>query len=326
MPLFDYVGLGNLQGFVDFVTAQDSNIKFNLNGMYWTGSNWSASDDSYSEMSNSTDINDNIQTLPISDSLLIKLRTTSNNNSSEFINSLAINYLGQEFDKTNPEIIELAGVTTDALAPFNLAGDIFVADITEPANTDVRFLLNFRGELKWFDGVDWVVSSGNILETNTAEEINNNYSSLDLSDGGALKVRSYLVSSDGLSTPILRTITFGYSFSIIIPKPDECQVYGSVVDSCSEGVEGAEVCFYPEKPFFSGPNFVSKICCTKTDVNGQFDIPVVETETINKNMNCRITYVDKKYGSPITKEYRGLTIPNTPLRSLDQIIIDSGAT
>lgn len=317
-PDFIYSGLGSIQQFISFASTLSSNIRFSLNDYYWNGSAWVVGTNIYSEMSDVSDISSEILTFPVSNTITIRARTTSQNNIPEFISNLDLGYTGQVFPIDNPSIKEIGTVTTNELVSFS-------ATTNEPAGSEIRYVISVSGQDKYWDGLAWSDSDGTFLQTSTVQEINDNAASLDLDGGFDVTPTPYL-NSDGVANPSITCIDFQYNFYVEPAQPDICMVFGYTTNLSGVVIPNAEICFTPSLVYPKANSSVYKVIlsdvCVISDADGWFKIPLIETETTMQTVDCRIKYINSK-GKPIEIIQKNLTIPNKTTESFNTIVASS---
>ena len=313
-PLFTYSGVGNITSFNSLTTTETGVVRHSMNGFYWNGSAWVASDNSYAQMNSTATINSNISSLPNSNTLQVRSRFSAQSTLKEDLDNFSVQFDGQIYPTSNPKITPNSLTLVDGLSSFAVT-------TSEPAGTAVQFTLSFQGQEKWWNGSAWVNSNGTFAESSTSTDINTNIGSLDLSSGGTFKPVAYL-NSDGTDLCSITQIIYDYSFYIAPTAPNECIVYGWVYDVAGDAVQNATVNFRVVTPFFYGENLIARSATATTDVLGYFELSLVETETLAETMKCVITYVDNSVTK--TKTYSNLVIPNKASESFAQITIDAG--
>jgi len=107
VPQFVYTDLGDIDGFTSFSTTESGNIKIVFNGEYWNGSAWVASDDSYAQANTAADINTNISTVDVSETIDLKIIWEAQN-SANSIDILAIGYTSTA-DEEAPSLTTVFG-------------------------------------------------------------------------------------------------------------------------------------------------------------------------------------------------------------------------
>lgn len=76
----------------------------------------------------------------------------------------------------------------------------------------VRYIMTVDGQGKYWDGAAWSNSNGSYLQANVADDIQANSSTIT-SNRARIKVKSFLHSSTGLTTPYLSNLNISYNFT-----------------------------------------------------------------------------------------------------------------
>jgi hypothetical protein len=206
LPNFSYSGIGSIQDYTAFATTQTGAIRLNVNGQYWDGGAWVASDDSYAQMNSPSDINANIGSLTESDTVSIKLRTQDSATIQD-IDDLTVTYTGQIYPTDNPTVVvDSAIVGTVSIGAWNS----FTETITAGGSDSVKYTLSDDNGVtyKYWNGAAWVTSSG-FAQSNTGTEVDTNIGSFPLVTAG-MKIQIFLHSDDGSSTPAIDTLVVNY--------------------------------------------------------------------------------------------------------------------
>ena len=211
LPEFIYNGPGYIVSLDNFYAADFDEIHYTVEGKYWNGSSWVTSNHSYSQSNDYSEINEHISSLTLDeqDSITIKA-IFPNSNDQGLLNYIIIGYTKQAYIIDNPSIEIKESLTgTVSVSSWNS----FIATITALGNDKVTFVLSDDNGNTWkyWDGNEWALSSG-YLQSNTYSEINANLSSFPTSNG--LKVKIYLHSDDGDSTPTISLLTINYNDNI----------------------------------------------------------------------------------------------------------------
>lgn len=309
LPTFTYAGLGSIQQFTNYVTSPASAIRMNINGEYWTGAAWAASDDSYAQMNDPATILANIGALTIADTVIIKMRTTDSS-TQQGINSLDLTYTGQIYPTDNPTISVVTGIYSDKIYAWS------EDSVSKPVGTELKYILPKAPSLYW-DAAAWVASNDTYTQSNTVSELLINLATLDISAGNLVKFSVFL-NSDGTATPEIAQLTLEYDLFPIIPLPFNTVIFGQVINMAPEQLEGAVITVNSYKPFLHGNNAVVFPVSTTTDATGNFELDCVETETVAIETYVEIVY---RTASGITKAiYDNVIIPNTDIVSLETLL------
>lgn len=276
LPVFSYSGVGVLQAFTNLTNASEANSpRYILNGKYWSGSAWVASSGSYAEASSKANVVANIATLPASDTLLVQIATATNASLPMSINGpLAVTYTGQHYGTGT--LLSNSGILAQTILTFS-------AVLAASGLDSVTFALQVNGQLKYHNGTSWVDSNGALAQSNTASQINA-YCEALLSVNSTVKIYAVLTSNNGLTTPSLTSMTFGYDFGQIPPAaPITTVVYGFLNDITGNPVANALVTFtlvnVVQNAYMETTSRVligSSVVAT-TDANGYFEQAVLAT-------------------------------------------------
>ncbi|MEE9458264.1 MAG: hypothetical protein V3V84_00710 [Candidatus Bathyarchaeia archaeon] len=309
LPSFSYSGLGAIQSYDGFSSTQVGGIRFNVNGMYYTGSVWAASDDSYAQMNDPSTINVNISSLTAADTVDLKMRTVTNH-SQEYADDLDVTYTGEHYPTDNPTIEINAGVSADDIHVWD------ETDVTTPAGTTLKYVLP-RAPALWWSGAAWVSSDETYAESNTQTEISPNLATLDISAGNTVQFLAFL-NSDGTDTPIVHILRMEYDFFSIIGLPDHTTVFGQIIDMGQNVLPGSTITVQSVTPFMHGNNSVMIDTSTTSDGNGVFELDVIETESVGQFVSVTIEHVV----GPVTTTvvYDNIIIPNVITVSLETLL------
>jgi hypothetical protein len=309
LPEFVYSGLGTIQSFDNFTTFQTGLIRMNINGEYWTGSAWASSDDSYAQMNDPATIIANISSLAASDSVIVKMRT-QNSATQLSITFLSIGYTGQIYPLDNPTIEIKVGVIADAIYAWE------ETIVTKPANTELKHIIPRSPALYW-NALAWISSDSTFAQANTAVEIDTNVGTLDISSGNMLRFLTFL-NSDGTDTPIVRQLTLEFDFYDDSPLPAHTILYGQSVSMEPALLEGTTIKVNSYNQFMHGNNIVMIAVSTETNANGDFEMKVVETETVNINTFVQMEHTIGTETSIVI--YDNVIIPNVESVSLETLL------
>ena len=209
LPTMTYSDAGDIQAFTNITSTEANTPRYIVNDQYYSGG-WTASSDSWATASPLADILTNIATLPAADTVVIKA-VTNGGISQMSVSDLTLTYTGQIYPTTNPTIdidaAIVATVTTEAVAAWTS----FTETTTETGADLVRYTLSSDDGTtqQYWDGGAWATSSG-YAQSNTGADINTNITSFDMVPAG-LKIRIYLHSDDGTTTPSIGNLVTGYN-------------------------------------------------------------------------------------------------------------------
>lgn len=228
LPAFNYAGIGDIISF-DSATITDSNTPhYLLNGRYWNGSAWVVSNLSYAQSNTAAQVIANITSFPISDMVSVKVITQASDATVMSCDLLTLTYTGQMYPLTNPTIINNSGVQSDDLVSF-------LSTFSASGSDAIQFTINVSGIDKYWNGAAWATSNGTYAQSNSYADIIANIATLNISQGYTVKVKAFLHSADGTTTPQLTNVVLTYDFFTPSPTdPNRCVGYAFLNDLIGE--------------------------------------------------------------------------------------------
>lgn len=228
LPAFNYTG-----GIGTFLTAQSlSTVQTGLPGyqikigtgsfLYWDGLAWAASDGTYSQSTDLVTFNTNISALDVNgeSSVIVRIVFASDNNQATVDNLIFEVNQDILYPITNPTI-----ETNDAISANELLSFI---DIKIVGGSDqIRYILSKGSVWYYWNGLAWVVSDESFAQSSTQSDINANITSFFASDNALVKIRAFLSSNDGTTTPELDNIQIVFSEQ---PTFTESTITGNIYD------------------------------------------------------------------------------------------------
>ncbi len=308
LPTFAYAGPGAVQAYTSFAATVAGATRFILNGRYWNGSAWVASDGTYAEAATYAAAVANIAMVPATSSLVARV-VFPDGNTQGSIDVLTLTYTGQIYPTDDPPIIHASAIAADDLLGF-------AATLSASGSDGVKFQIAVDGVNKWWNGAAWETSDGTYAQANTPADIETNKGDLDISDGVLVRVRAVLHSATGATTPTLTSVAVAYDFFAAVPDPPtECIVYGFACDILGELLATAPVLvvtltrqFSYNDEFIVMP-FTSEV---EADNDGRFEVSLVETESAEKTYRFNIRYTDVATNKVKTLKLGNAQVPNSP--------------
>lgn len=276
LPPFHYTGLGSAVKFWYLGgTINSGQPHFIVMGKYWNDADdeWQDSDGTYEQASPIQDLIDNRLDYPEFEETDIEIKmlfpeTNDLCSVSEFLMEL----FGQIYD-TTPQSAEVgSGIGTDSITLFTETSSISGDD-------GIRYQLRVNGTLKYWDTSAWVASDGSFAQANTVSEVNTNITSLNLVSDASVKLRAMLSSDDGTTTPTLTRNRLTYNFFAVDPgAPNECLVYGWLLDSEGNPIVNAAIEVENKVTFNSGDKMISpSIRKTTSDASGYWSMSLISS-------------------------------------------------
>lgn len=313
LPAMTHALLGTYLSYDSLATTETASPRYSIktgSGAFkYYSTAWGASDGSYSQANTKAGMNSYLPALTdASGATAVTMRVhfaASNVESS--IDDLTLSLTAQTAYPTTPTaIVNNTGVMADAVESFA------EVSATHAGSDQVLYALPLDDVDTFYDAPDWVASSG-FADTNTPSDINANAATLDISSGKTVKVKTYLKSADGSTTPEIQTLTLGYNFYNVLVKPLTTTVTGFYGDISTNPVEGAIVTFYLQRKVGqyrnAGSLIVEKSVQAVTDALGRFEIDLIRTSEygfgglytieIQKTSESLATMIVDSAGNPI---------------------------
>lgn len=319
-PDFTYTGLGEIQSIDSATSSQTGVPKYIVEGQYWNGSAWVASNGTYAQANTIAEVNTNVPTIDTSGQTALSWSVVvPSSNTQAAVSDFALTYTGQRYAATGTvepampiDVRELVGYTHSA---------------TETVNTYVRVILKINGVLKYWNGTAWVNSNGAEAQSNTVATLTTGLAALDLGSNSTIYVRWLLISNDNdNTTPYLNDATVVYEYGAIETELSVCEVYGYLKDISDSPVVGATVTFqlstglsaYTE----ADNNVVTESVSIVTDANGYFSQPLIWSSEFTTPAQYKV--VIRKGSSRVTKTLAGLdlliTVPDAALMDITDLL------
>jgi hypothetical protein len=122
----------------------------------------------------------------------------------------------------SPDVLTKSSISITTLLDF-------AANIVEPGSDSITFAIVVNGVDKYWNGSIWVDSTG-VTESNTIAQIQTGASSLVTTGIISIKIKAYLTSDDGTTTPELLDFTVSYDFVGAADEIDKTTVTGIISD------------------------------------------------------------------------------------------------
>ena len=227
---------------------------------------------------------------------------SSAKHSADYSSDLSIDASDTAYSLTNPTLL------TNTAIVGNIAS--FSVDDSVSGSDALTYVLNVDGTDKYWDGSAWSTSSG-YAQSNTEADING-YAPLLNPGNASIKVKVYLHSDDGTTTPTIDLITITYDASdSAATEPTLCFLEGYLYDH--NGPNASQLIEVRPAPGFNNSEiFVNGDWqdFATTDSTGYFGARIWENTSVGGQYEFRI-------GS---KKYK-LTVPNaTTAKWTDQTI------
>lgn len=217
LPEFAHSGVGNILTATTLVTTEAGSPRYTINrdqsGVYeyWDGAAWSTSDGTYAQANDKATFSANLATLDVDGDLYTQMKVHFTNSVTQSsVADLTLNHTGHiGYPTDNPSVITNSSFNANEISAFTSTENITGSDT-------VTHAIVYNGTDYYFDGADWVTSSG-FAQTNTQADINTNISSFAM-ERDTIALKTYLHSDTGQSTPDIDTAIFTFLESLADPS------------------------------------------------------------------------------------------------------------
>lgn len=321
LPIFTYSGPGLLRPAGAPTSTETGTPRYIVQGKYWDGAAWSNSNGSYAQSSSKADIVANIATFPTTGlSTITVILVFGDSNSLSTVDQIDFSVVGQAYDTNNPQIVPNSFTRVDGIESLTVTENVTGADAIKYI-IERRSALGGQSSYFYWDGAAWATSDQTYAQSNTANEIDTNALSLDLTNGYYIRLVALLHSEDSFSTPELVSTALTYDFNVVPSVPNRVILYGWLRDAKSNPLVGT---IYIDNviPFkHSGLVFPKSRVSKDTDANGYFefdgDDKLVETATVAKTYTIQINYTNALSEALIAE----VTIPDQDSVNISDLIL-----
>jgi len=278
LPEMEYTGVGTMISFDEFNTTESGTpryiVQIDQSGdyLYWNGSAWVVSDETYAQANSAATFEANLASLDIEGATIGQFKILfTDSNTQSYVDNLEAVLTTQQYP--------LSGtlVTTEIEAEDFTS---FTSTEVNTANTTIKYAIYVNGVLKYWSGSAWVASNGLAAQCNTLADINTNIVSI-VSVSSTIKFYMLLSTTDQQETPTIDNLIVNYNFGAVVGAPETCEVYGYYLDASGQPVENVTVSFtlvrnsgqYKE----ATSNIIAKSVSTTTDSTGYFDITLIRS-------------------------------------------------
>lgn len=295
LPEMEHTGDGSILAFDEFSTTESGSPRYTLqigrsgDYLYWNGAVWAVSNNTYAQSNDKTTFDANVGSLPVSGEKYgqFMILFTDSNIISDVDILTATMTVNNGYLTTNPSLLTNSGFRADQLLSFS-------AVESKTGLDEVKYTLLKDSVDYYWNGTAWTVSNGTYSQANTATQINTNKSSfLTEGSGKNVKIRPFLHSETGITTPSITSFTVEYDFSGELPTLITVTIWGYLRDLLTY-VEGQTIQVKPawtigDKTIIEG---VYKDIVSSTE--GYFEIDTVIEDVVP-------TYLIWKIGTKIYK-------------------------
>ena len=290
LPNFSYSLLGVIKSLEAMSVTETGNVNYTVEGMYWTGTAWAASNGTRTQSNPLATITANLATLDVDGQTVISVQVFwEAGNVKNSVDDLTLTYTGQQFAAEGTVLTNINFVANEIV--------LFEATEVKPANTDIGYIFEINGQNRWHDGTSFVNSDGTFAESLSLAEVIALLPFLPVGFNASIKILVVLVTANqDVSTPEIDNITVTYDFGALEPvAPIQSQVYGFLKDSENQPIVGATVTAVPNRPDEeykeAASRVIAKTISKVTDSEGFFSMNLIISDEFEVGGAQKMRYV-----------------------------------
>lgn len=235
LPEMEHTNPGTIINFNELSSEYSGSPKCTLeigrsgDELYWNGSSWAVSNETYSQATDTATFNSNCTLLSVDGEIYGQLNIYFDNSStvqssiSELTAALTVN---TQYPTDNPAIITKTSFKSTQLNSISSISEIEGNDL-------ITHVINIDSSDYYWDGEGVVLSSGTYAESNLIEDLSANATAF-IDTRSDVKIKSFLHSDDGTTTPELDLINILYNQALGDPVvPRLVNIEGFVYDNDS---------------------------------------------------------------------------------------------
>jgi hypothetical protein len=213
VPEMEYTGAGTLISFDAFTTTEGGSPRYTLQigqsgvYLYWNGSAWVASNDTYEQANDVATFNANVGSLSVSGEIYGQFKVIfGDTNVQSSVDQLTASLTAQIYPTNNPIFSLAEDLSADELLSIAFTETITGSDL-------IRYVVKQNSDYLYWSGTEWITSDQSYAQSNISSDVIANITELNNSEENAYNLLGFLHSSDGSTTPLLTSIIYKY-FSI----------------------------------------------------------------------------------------------------------------
>jgi hypothetical protein len=291
LPSFAYTGVGTILEVEDSEIVEIGAPRYIVAGRYWDGLQWAISNGTYAQASPSATVIENLTSLNASGATTVPVSIVfDDSNDLSSVDSIEVTVTGERYSPT--------GFVEPAQAIQVQAFDGYEETSVTDADTNVGIQVKIDGILKYHNGTAWVNSDGSLAQSNTAQEVSDNITTLILGQNSSVFFRWVLSTDVANKTPELQEAVISYDFGGIETLPTTCLVWGYVRDISGAPISGAEVKFQLKRTLTTeyseaASSIIGKPVTVLTDVNGYFEKNLIRSSEFSPEAVYTISVTKK---------------------------------
>jgi hypothetical protein len=307
-PDFIYGGIGAIASLDDAAISEAGNPRYTVEGQYWNGSAWAASNGTYLQANDSATLAANLPSLDVyGESAISWSAVFPDTNTLPSLDVFSLDYTGESLPQNGTIETNSAFITNSITA--------FSATSTIPAGTVLKFyaIVGLDTPMYW-DGSAWVVSNKTEAQTNDEATFNANINTL-VSDNVEVQLGVFLDRGALEVSPTIDQAVFTHGFGALQPAPPlKCHVFMYVIDLECNPLEGVSVTMKLTRgrvPYAEAADYVVLGEITKqTDNEGFVAFNLIRSSEY-EDMNNSLQYVVSFTKNGVVSDERLFDVPDT---------------
>jgi hypothetical protein len=192
--------------------------------LYWNGSAWVTSDGSFAQANTAADFNAHCATLDVDGEQYGQFKLHFNEgNVQQSCSNLVVNLsMNTGYLTTDPTVLVNEFLRSSELISLS-------ETVTKTGSDNIKYVIEVGGQDKWSNGGTVENSNGTYAQANTIAEINAVIGDF-LSTRALFRVKAFLRSNDGTTTPELDSLSVTYDLAITLTEPTIIQIEGFFYD------------------------------------------------------------------------------------------------
>lgn len=294
---------------IKYVLSKDGGVTW----LYWSGSAWVASS-GFGQSNTLAQLNANIAAFDFVPNRIMVMAYlhSDTGNTTPSLDEFQVNYEPAQYPLDNPDI-----VTNTDFSGTSICG--FSEFVSKSGNDNIKYQVVVDGINKWWNGANWTTATG-YSQTNTAGEIQGNGATiLPGTSNSSFKIRVFIHSDDGTTTPSIENIALCYEFlSPPIDPPSRCIVSGTFQNSLGqpeESVKVSAVINAPAEVDLKNIRIPNTPVTTTTNQLGQWNLDLVRSSEYDPDRTYTITFQKRGYENSHT-----ITVPDQPTAEINDLV------
>ena len=313
LPLYTYTGPGVGIFLTGGTTTEnpEGGPRYTLNGKYWDVDDLVTSDGSYAQANTKAEILALIAAMapngvPLSVNTMSVAVIFPAGIVQNSISQMDFSISGYLYDQTNPTILVNSALSADSLESFLQTASVAGSDA-------IKYTLVVNGVEKWWAGSAWAASSGIYTEASLASALTpSNMAALSITTGASIKVKAFLHSNNGTTSPSLTSVAIAYDyFGPVSAAPAMCYCYLRVIDLLGVSPADTTLKVSLDNAIINGTRLELPYEVTKAGgATAYIEILLTETETVDEPVNMSLMYIDPNDSILKTVEFEPIVIPD----------------